>query len=143
MIPRADDGEFNSVYAHKVMRKAPCPVWVGNSLELKAIAVCVDPEGIEGSKLELNIKSLEMGTSLAVMEGASLHVVSAWSPFVVGGMHRHMSKDEIEAYVGSTKKSVENSLEKILTKFMGEACQMEVHLEMGPLSMSYPKRSRN
>ncbi len=139
VIPRAEDGSFNNVHAGKLMRKSPCPVWIGNSKQMKSIGVCVDPRGSEGNQLEVNKKSLEMATSMAAWENVPLHVIAAWNPMLASRIPHTMNKRERAAILSNEKKLVENSLEKLLAESMSADCQMEVHLERGPAARVIPQ----
>lgn len=70
-----------------LLRKCPCPVWLckrDSPAQYRCILVAVDPddaypaEELE-SRRELNLRLLELATSLALSEFAVLHVVHVWS----------------------------------------------------------------
>lgn len=72
---------FSSTALH-LMRKCPCPVWVmkPNQLEsFKGILAAVDPDPSDEDKQALNIKIMELATSLAQREQSKLHIVYVWS----------------------------------------------------------------
>ena len=75
-------GRFFGSTALHLMRKCPCPVWVMKSAEHKTFAgimAAVDPDPSDKTKHELNIKIMDLATSLARQEQSALHVVHAWS----------------------------------------------------------------
>ena len=74
---------FGSTALH-LMRKCPCPVWVMKPVHLKTfsgILAAVDPDPSNKSKHALNIKIMDLATSLAQQEQSKLHVVHIWSPW--------------------------------------------------------------
>jgi len=74
---------FGSTALH-LMRKCPCPVWIMNPSHQKrfsGILAAVDPDPEDEPKHALNIKIMELATSLAQQEQSKLHVVHVWSPW--------------------------------------------------------------
>ena len=64
-----------------LMRKCPCPVWVMKPTwreRFHRILAAVDPVGGEEAANLLNIKIMDLATSLAEMEQSELHIVHAW-----------------------------------------------------------------
>ncbi len=74
---------FGSTALH-LMRKCPCPVWIMNPPHQKrfsGILAAVDPDPRDEPKHMLNIKIMELATSLAQQEQSKLHVVHVWAPW--------------------------------------------------------------
>ncbi|MFC1765689.1 universal stress protein [Planctomycetota bacterium] len=72
---------FNSTALH-LMRKCPCPVWMMKPTQAKSfngIVAAVDPDHEDVTKQALNIKIMDLATSLAQREQSKLHIVYAWS----------------------------------------------------------------
>jgi len=72
---------FGSTSLH-LMRKCPCPVWVMKPTwheRFHRILAAVDPMFAEEEKNPLNIKIMELATSLAQMEQSELHIMHAWN----------------------------------------------------------------
>jgi universal stress protein E len=70
---------FGSAATH-LMRKCPCPVWVvkpGQSAPFTRILAAVDPQPAATDD-HLNIKIMDLATSLASRDNAVLHIVYAW-----------------------------------------------------------------
>jgi len=64
-----------------LMRKCPCPVWVMKSTwreRFHRILAAVDPISGEEENNLLDIKIMDLATSLAEMEQSELHIVHAW-----------------------------------------------------------------
>lgn len=73
---------FGSQDMH-LLRKCPCPVWLTGPKDRShyrsiVAAVDFDPLHAESDTSALNRQILELATSLAFSDGASLHVVHAW-----------------------------------------------------------------
>ena len=72
---------FGSTSLH-LMRECPCPVWVMKPTRrerFRRILAAVDPLFVEEEKNLLNIKIMDLATSLAKMEKSELHIVHAWN----------------------------------------------------------------
>ena len=70
---------FGSTAMH-LMRKCPCPVWVikpTHRRKYTRIMAAVAPDLIDKKRDNLNVKIMELATSLAQMENSELHVVHA------------------------------------------------------------------
>jgi universal stress protein E len=71
---------FGSTATH-LMRKCPCPVWIvkpGQPTPYLQILAAVDPWPDKSSDNKLNIKIMDLASSLALAHGAYLHVMHAW-----------------------------------------------------------------
>ncbi len=67
--------------ATQLMRKCPCPVWVvkpDQPVPYRRILAAVDPFSPHEGAPALNEKILDLATSLALRDGAELHVLHAW-----------------------------------------------------------------
>ena len=81
--------------ATHLVRKCPCPVWIvkpNSDGRYKRVLACVDPYSSNQSEGELDKKILELAASLAVANGADLHIVHAWD---VEGLDRDRLRSEI------------------------------------------------
>lgn len=77
---RAVKDVFFGLTAQLLTQKCPCPVWVmkpGKTLAHTKILVALDAR-LKPSESALNVKLMEMATSLAARDNAELHVVHAW-----------------------------------------------------------------
>ena len=74
----------NALYgrpAIQLLRKCPCPVWLlkpGHSLQHGRVLAAVDPDPARPESDELNIKIMDLSTSLAKSYQADIHVIHAW-----------------------------------------------------------------
>lgn len=73
-------GAFFGNVALQLMRKCPCPVWVvkpGQSVPCRKILAAVDPREAAPDD-DLNVKIMDLATSLASRDRAGLHILHAW-----------------------------------------------------------------
>jgi nucleotide-binding universal stress UspA family protein len=71
---------FGSTVTH-LIRKCPCPVWIvkpGQPVPYGRILAAVDPKPNDPTDDDLNIKIMDLATSLARMTSGGLDVVHAW-----------------------------------------------------------------
>ncbi len=71
---------FGSTATH-LLRKCPCPVWVlkpGQTMPYARLLAAVDPQPDNPIADDLNIKIMDLATSLARVDGAHLDIVHAW-----------------------------------------------------------------
>jgi len=74
-----------------LLRKCPCPVWIMKPPEKSKYssilaAVDFDPVNPKVSDQVLNREILELASSLALTDSASLHIVHAWEAFAESTM---------------------------------------------------------
>lgn len=71
-----------------LLRKCPCPIWLMKTPEKSKydrIVAAVDLDPLRpAEEQELNMKILELSSTLALSESASLHLVHAWGAFAEG-----------------------------------------------------------
>ena len=71
---------FGSTSMH-LMRKCPCAVWVmrpTRRIRYSKILAAVDTDPSDNQKEALNVKIMDLASSLARMENSRLHIVHAW-----------------------------------------------------------------
>ncbi|MDY0351743.1 MAG: universal stress protein [Desulfobulbaceae bacterium] len=66
-----------------LLRKCPCPVWLTQPKE-KPVYRCVmaavdfDPEGTDSAELDINRQIIELSSTIALSDSATLHLVHTW-----------------------------------------------------------------
>ena len=127
------DRVFGSDDMH-LLRKCPCPVWLVKLDSPKAYqrilaAVDVDdvypPEELNTRHL-LNLRILEIASSLALSEFAELHIVHAWKAIGETEMRDGFikkSEDEIVTYVEEVKQQHKQSLNALMDEIMSKLGQ--------------------
>lgn len=71
---------FGSTVTH-LIRKCPCPVWIvkpGQAVPYGRILAAIDPTPDDPTGDGLNVKIMDLATSLATMTGAGLDIFHAW-----------------------------------------------------------------
>ena len=135
---------FGSTATH-LMRKCPCPVWVVKEEENERydrIIAAVDPDLSDEQINELNIKIMDVATSLAKLEESELLVVHAWSlhgeTILRGGVGR-MDQEEIDSLVRETEATHSTRLNNLLQKYDLQDLNHRVHLLKGEAGRVIPE----
>lgn len=127
---------FGSTTMH-LMRKCPCAVWAFRSdagARFKQIIAAVDLVRDDPSRLGLNRRIMELGTSLARAENATLHVVHAWQVPHETTLRRRtdMPKHQLNALVEEIRQRHEQRLNELLALFPMNEIKHRVHLLKWP-----------
>ena len=100
-----------------LLRKCPCPVWIMKSPEksnYNCIMAAVDFDPLKSIAVEqaLNQEILDLSSSLALSEFASLHIVHAWEAFPAGIMRSRSDNtaETISAYIEKEHSLHQNGL---------------------------------
>lgn len=118
-----------------LMRKCPIPLWVIKGQYGTApfrILATVDPD--PEAPAALNHKILDLAHSLALREGAELHVAHAWH---VAGEHilrsgrAHMPMNEVEAVMTGVERSHRSRLDDLLAGYARRKVRAVPHLLHG------------
>jgi len=135
---------FGSTATH-LMRKCPCPVWVVKEEENERydrIIAAVDPDLSDEQINELNIKIMDVATSLAKLEESELLVVHAWSlhgeTILRGGVGR-MDQEEIDSLVREAEATHRTRLNNLLQKYDLQDLNHRVHLSKGEAGRVIPE----
>ena len=124
---------FGSTSMH-LMRKCPCPVWVVNPAQLTPYArvlAAVDPMA-DGPALEsLNLKIIQLASSLARMGGSELHVIHTWLSLTEQiSYFRRLPHAEPES-IAATREIHNAALDKLLGQCNLEGIKVQLHLLQG------------
>jgi len=133
---------FGSTATH-LMRKCPCPVWVIKPTHRKKYArimAAVDPDPLDKKRNALNIKVMELATSLARSEGSELHVAHAWKlyaerMFVVRG---GLSHEVVEKLARTVRAEHEEWLRELVDTCAPDIPQSRIHLLKGDAAEVIP-----
>jgi len=131
---------FGSTSMH-LMRKCPCPVWVMKPTQRKRLAkvlAAVDPYSSTEEGRLLNIKILDLATSLAQTDRGELHIVHAWTLFGEDLLRRRSSKRELDEWVRAERRKHEESLDELLQRYSSLGLNHQRHLVKGPARMVIP-----
>jgi universal stress protein E len=118
-----------------LMRKCPCPVWIDRAGDERAyhrILAAVDPFDDASGNLQRLI--LDLATSLADREHATLDVVHAWEmpgeSMLASGRGR-IPRSELDLLLGATETSHREALEALLSPYGMSTGSSNVHLLKG------------
>jgi universal stress protein E len=110
------DRLFGSDDMH-LLRKCPCPVWLikpAEKIRFKTVlaAVDIDPVNPMPEKQDLNRTILELASSIALTDNASLHLAHAWDASAEQTFlsQKRISAESVDAYVGEKKTMHKNGL---------------------------------
>jgi nucleotide-binding universal stress UspA family protein len=134
---------FGSNSMH-VMRKCPCPVWVMKpkaERRFHRILAAVDPGPSDAPLNSLDVKILEMASSLARMEDCHLDIANAWDYI---GTDLDTSRSEIDDTIRDRLVNVnmaerKAAVDRLLGKVDLDGLSFDVHLPRGNPSLLIPE----
>lgn len=104
-----------------LLRESPCPVWLMRKQERDnyrtiAAAIDFDPQKPETAWQGINQKILELASSLALSEFASLHLLHAWEApgEIIMRSHGHLDESAITLYVEQERRRQQEIMEQVL-----------------------------
>lgn len=101
----------------RLLRNCPCPVWLvktGETRRLKKVLATVDPGNSREPDRSMNKSILELGLSLAGMEGAEFHVLHAWSVWGRNILRHRMRSAAFNEYVGQMRSRAARGMTDLL-----------------------------
>jgi universal stress protein E len=134
---------FGSTAMH-LMRKCPCPVWVIKPTHQKKYArimAAVDPDPMDKKMQNLNVKIMELATSLARMEKSELHVVHAWELFLPG--FGRDSKSEFDKLKRKFRTEHKDRLVELVKKYAPHIPKDKIHLLKGNAENQIPMLAKS
>lgn len=128
----------------QVLRRCPCPVWVvkpNRQGRCRRILVAVGPEPTDEKGEDLNAKILDIGASLAALDGAELHVLHVWKPGgaeVLKGDRLGLPQADAERWLEDTGQAREQWLAELVAAIPMSGMRPERHLVRGSASRVIP-----
>jgi nucleotide-binding universal stress UspA family protein len=151
---------FGSEDMH-LLRKCPCPVWLvrqGAPVPFRRILATVNvdddyPGPERPIRHQLNVKILELASSLALSDAAELHVVHCWQ-FIGEGALRgpflHRPQTEIDRFVDRARRQHARGLDALVNSVVGplragpDTCpDPSTHLVKGPAASEIPALAKS
>lgn len=119
-----------------LMRKCPCPVWVMKPTRRKRYArimAVVDPDSSDEEKNLLNVKIMDLATSLAQMEKSKLHIVHAWTLFGERWLKGRdgVKPNDLRKLLREEKETHRNQLDELLKNYALDDLKHQSHLVKG------------
>jgi nucleotide-binding universal stress UspA family protein len=134
---------FGSTTMH-LMRKCPCPVWVVKAAYPEwqtRILAAVDPSPHDEERQALNVRIMDLATSLARLEQRELVVVHAWTFPVersLRGGHVGLSSD-VDRWVSDAREQHRRWLIDLVRPYALEELEHEVYLLKGEAGRLIPE----
>jgi universal stress protein E len=130
---------FGSNTMH-IMRKCPCPVWVVKPERKKKhhrilAAVQLD-ESVENIS-SLNIKIMDLASSLAKSYQCELHVIYAWKIYGLS-LLEGVPRNEIRALERQTQREHREKMKAFLDRYDFNNINMRVHIKKGKANLVIP-----
>ena len=127
-----------------LMRKCPCPVWVIKPEQPKQysrILAAVDPTSCCEEHLALNIKIMDLATSLAQLEQGELHIVHTWDLHGETSFRAHAAMPEIvlARWIREIRDEHQHCLDDLLQDYPVDDQDYEVHLLKGNAGTLIPE----
>ena len=135
---------FGSTDMH-LLRKCPCPVWIGKSgrkAHHARILAAVDPDPSDERRNALNTRVMALAIALARVDHAELHVAHAWD--VVGeqflrGLRSPLSDAEVDRLVSKTHSDHSLGLDRLIRRYDTGDLKPKKHLLRGEAGELIPK----
>ena len=138
---------FGSTSMH-LMRKCPCPVWVMKSSQPKQysrILAAVDPAPLDEKRNALNMKIMDLATSLAQLEQSELHIIHTWAlyrEFSLGHGHLKIPQSEFDKLVRKTEIMHGRWFSQLLREYPLETLNCQTHLLHGDAGTLIPELAK-
>lgn len=125
----------HSTTVKRLVGRCPCPVWVirPSPNDTRHVLAAVRPFLDE---LALNLRILELASSMVASEGGDLHVVHAWEVYGDcddhGSLFTHTPPIDFETLRRETRSAHRDALEELLEAGPTPDVSWQIHLEQGP-----------
>lgn len=127
-------GKLFGGIARSLLRICPCPLWLLKpdvNGEFDKILTALDLDASDDTHRDLNKKMIEISTSLAKMENAELHVVTAWEVWMEQALRRRAGDAEVDAAVADKQARVEAALNELVDTIEPPTVTLEKHIHQG------------
>jgi nucleotide-binding universal stress UspA family protein len=131
-----------------LMRKCPCPVYVMKPTQPKYyshILAAVDPTPFDQERSDLNIKIMDMATSLAQREQCELLIIHTWTFSLEAHMQSGRVKvpqSKFDEWIRSFKDERRRSLSALLNKYNLHKLKCQVYLLKGEAERLIPELAK-
>ncbi|MFO7986644.1 MAG: universal stress protein [Desulfatiglandaceae bacterium] len=143
---RLKDILFGSRIMH-LMRKCPCPVWAINPQKKKRygrIMAAVDVAPPDERGHSLNLRIMEMASSLAEIERCELHVIHCWKPFHEETLRYRsgLKQEQVDNLVRDTRKMHKQQTQELVEKFPLKKGTLSLHMVEGDPKDKIPEEAQ-
>ena len=118
----------------RLLRKCPCPVWLvkpESTPRFLRVLAAVEPRAVDEAHCDLNLRIMELASSMADDWGAERHVLHAWEVFGARVLKSRLSREEFAELEESRKLEVTSEFGKFLEPFDLSTADECVHLVSG------------
>lgn len=134
---------FGSTSTH-LMRKCPCPVWVmrsGRRRRYASVLAAVNPAPSDKDHNSLNVKIMELASSLSRWEESQLHVVHAWTPVArwLRFAGSRITESEMARIDRSNEEEHLNRFNELLAKVQLDDLKVQRHMLKGDAGDLIPR----
>ena len=134
---------FGSAAMH-LMRKCPCPVWVVKPAQPQwrtRILAAVDPASVDEKQYAVNIKIMDLATSLARRQQCGLIVVNTWTFPVEHSLRSRSSaaSSEVDRWVRGARDLHRHRLAELLRPYALEDLKHQVYMLKGEAGHLIPE----
>lgn len=128
----------------RLMRKCPCPVWVlksGRRRNYARVLAAVDPAPSDADHTSMNLKIVELASSLARLEGSLLHLVHAWTPETqrIWRLGSRLNDSEVAEIDRAGRDAHSNCFDELIARVPTEDLRMQRHLLKGDAGDLIPR----
>jgi nucleotide-binding universal stress UspA family protein len=127
---------FGATSMH-LMRKCPVPVWVvkqDQPQHYARILAAVNPDPTDEQKKGLNLKIMDLATSLAQLEQGKLHIAHTWlfpGESTLRGARSSLSQAEVDEFLQSVEQAHRDNLNELLANYPLNDLDYKIHLLKG------------
>ncbi len=143
LIRQKEGGFLGSTSTH-LMRKCPCPIWVmkaGRRRQYARVLAAVNPAPADQDHNSLNLKIMELATSLSRLEMSQLHVVHVWTPVAkwLKFAGSRLPESELAKLERSNEEEHLNWFDELLAKVPLDGLNIQRHMLKGDASDLIPR----
>lgn len=138
---------FSSTDMH-LMRKCPSAVWImkpGLAAHHNRILAAVDPQPDNEAENELNLRVMDLATSLARTEQSELNVIHAWTLYgesMLRGPRFNLSASEVDTLAVRARDEHKARLDNLLQRYDLQPLNHHIYLLKGAASQVIPEFAR-
>lgn len=127
---------FGATSMH-LMRKCPVPVWVikqDQPQHYRRIMAAINPASTDAQKDGLDLKILDLATSLTRLEEGELHLVHTWQfpgESTLLGARSQLTQAEVDQFLQSVEQTHRDGLNGLLAKYDLHGLDYRIHLRKG------------
>jgi nucleotide-binding universal stress UspA family protein len=139
---------FGSTSLH-LMRKCPCAVWVmkpSRSRRYHRIIAAVDPDPADPERTALNMKILDLATSLSVPKTGILHIVHVCrmpSETLYREARKQIPKENLDMMLAEARDQSQRNLDDLLATYPLKDLRHQIHLPEGEPRVLIPELARD